>query len=261
MRKAAGIHFQYVTDEGQILEKILSLDMPFVGYIVPNLLDPSMTFEGGGEIFERLHSKENYYPDWFKNAIRENRDNQNITWIQEGYRHCCERCFENEKDPYHEHVCLDDISQSLERQIEIISKGKNLIKENLGIISEGYCPPNHMYNNDTIDAAKINDFRFFTIRNAFDYLGRLVTLPAYNEENLIVVPESKLSQGQNSPIIATYYDHLVSEDVDRFLDVLDNSNSLLDIDINKKPKAKIRVNEKLIIQAKKLREFKKKFKR
>lgn len=266
----AGIHFQFITDNGEVLEKILSLEQPFLGYIVPNLLDKNMKFETGGKIHERLHPKSNYYPKWFKNAIRENNDNPNITWVQEGYRHCCERCFENRRDPYHEHVCLDGVAQNHEKQIEVILKGSNLMQNELGIRPEGYCPPNHLHNNNTLITANQLGFRYFVTRNAFDYFGGLVTLPAYKQNNLniepesntlIIIPESKFEQGQNSPIIATYYDHLVAGKWENYLThVLNFSDDLSGLPWNKKPKAKIWANDKLLIAAKKLRDLKRKLK-
>ncbi|MBS3094087.1 hypothetical protein J4474_00325 [Candidatus Pacearchaeota archaeon] len=250
----AGIHFQHITDEGQVLEKILSRDKPFFAYIVPNLLDKEMTFESGGEIYERLHSKENYYLDWFNEAMKENKNNPNMRGVQEGYRHCCERCFDAGRDPYHEHVCLDGVSQNFEEQIGVIRKGKSLIKDKTGVTPWAYCPPNHLFDLNTTESAIASGFEKFIIRNAFDYIGLNVKIPAYGEYIIKMIPESKLGQGKKSPIIATYYDSLVNGQLDDFMKILDNSSFCSPI--RRKPTIKIWANNKLLIQAKKFRERK-----
>src|SRR4030042_5856568 len=147
------VHFQYMNDKGKLAKELFSSGKPFLASIVPNLLDPEMKTEEGEDIYGRIHSLDIYYPDWAKEIFRENRKNKNIMWVQEGYRHCCGKCYNKRIknggggfDPYHEHVCLDGHAQSLEKQIEIIAKGKKLMKDKLGIAPVAYCSPNHLYN-------------------------------------------------------------------------------------------------------------------
>ena len=59
----AGIHFQWINDKGETLEKILSVKKTFIGFIVPALLDKSLTNKGK-DIFGRVYPEENYYPSW-----------------------------------------------------------------------------------------------------------------------------------------------------------------------------------------------------
>lgn len=136
------VHFQWITDEGEIARRLVESEKPFLASIVPNLLDKSMKTENGNLIFGRIHPENNYYPDWIIKWFEQNRDNPNITWVQEGYRHCCERCFEKyqknggrEKggwpDPFHEHVCPDGYAQDFGMQLEVIGKGKKIYYPNL----------------------------------------------------------------------------------------------------------------------------------
>src|SRR3989344_4473401 len=87
------LHFQFMNSSG-VARKIVQAGKPFVASIVPNLLDKEMKTEEGKDIHERIHLPRNYYPDWAVEFFRDNRDNPHITWVQEGYRHCCGRCYD-----------------------------------------------------------------------------------------------------------------------------------------------------------------------
>lgn len=254
------VHFQYMNDNGRLARELFESRKPFIASIVPNLLDSKMKTEEGEDIFNRIHPSDNYYPEWAKEIFRENSNNPNVSWAQEGYRHCCGKCYnkrqnnhERGSDPYHEHVCLNGHAQSLEKQIEVIRKGKNLIKEELGITPLAYCPPNHLYNKDTLESATENCFSYFLTRNGFDYfIPGLIKLPAYDNNELIVLPETKKGK---SPIIMTYYDHISSGKVPNWRELLENSTSLGRLEITYKPKIKVWMNEKLILSYKKIRDL------
>ncbi|MBU2104896.1 MAG: DUF2334 domain-containing protein [Nanoarchaeota archaeon] len=251
------IHFQFITDKGETLEKLLKSNRQFLASIVPNLLEPSMRTETGKDIFERIHSKNNYYPTWFIEEIKKNKDNPNIVWIQEGFRHCCERCAEKyEKnvsegrgkhpDRYHEHVCLDGHSQSFEEQKNNIEKGRKILTK-LGINPLGYCPPNHLFNEDTFRAVKDLGFKYVLIRAKTE-------VPVYQRDNgLIVIPEGKLKEvGENATALYTYYDGL-TEKMEEPVTFLEKSSLLSEV----KPKkmdgnlaSQIEENERLKLLAK-----------
>ena len=110
----AGIHFQWINDNGEMLERILSTKKPFVGFVVPGLLNKTLK-NNGKEVFGRVYPEGNYYPQWLIDVFKEEVENSNIMWAQEGMFHYCESCFEKfeknrgrEKDhapePFHEHV-------------------------------------------------------------------------------------------------------------------------------------------------------------
>jgi hypothetical protein len=248
----------------ELAEDLFERDNMFVASIVPNLLDRTMKTEEGGEIYGRIHPPENYYPDWAIQMFKENRNNPRILWAQEGYRHCCGRCFDRYEqrggreadkapDPFHEHVCLDGNVQNLEKQIEVIQAGKKLIQEKLGITPTAYCPPNHMYNKDTKLAVQSQGFVYFMTRNGFDYFKEgLVELPVHFDENgLIILPESK---SRKSPIVMTYFDHINDG---RFPDYNSIINSFVPMSIMEEPKIKSWLSDELIVAYKKLRDFKK----
>jgi hypothetical protein len=247
------IHFHAMGDEG-LAKRLFNSRKVFLASIVPNLLDRTMKTEEGEDIYERIHPVETYYPEWAKEIFRENKNNFKIIWGQEGYRHCCGKCFDKQQtndgkgyDPYHEHVCLDGNSQSLDEQIEIIRKGKKLINEELGINPSVYIPPNHLYNKNTLRAAKENGFDLFLTRNGFDYfIPNLIELPPYLEEDLFILPETKKGK---SPVRMTYYG-----ENQKILDLLPSSTSLIGFRKEDVSPFKIWVNEKLIFKYKKLRD-------
>ncbi len=273
--KIPAVHFQFMTDNREIAKRLFGYNKPFLASIVPDLLDKTLKTEEGEKIYERIHPKDNYYPDWAIELFKANKDNPNVIWIQEGYRHCCGRCFnrreENRKagkgnypDIYHEHVCLDGHSQSLEKQVEIIRKGGGKLTQGLGITPDGYCPPNHLHNKDTESAARIKDFKYFLTRNGFDYfIPGLINLPAYEDYGLIIIPESNFGTSTKSPVSLTYYDHLVErEDIrEEFFKFLDSSVPLSELPISKKSKAKVFLNRRLIYAAKRGRDLKNRIKR
>jgi len=257
------IHFQVITDKGETLKKLLKSDKQFLASIVPNLLEPSMKTETGKEIFGRIHPKNNYYPEFFKEFLKENKDNPNIIWIQEGYRHCCERCFEkrenhNQKglgnfpDPFHEHICLDGNSQSFEEQLKVIKKGKEILKK-YGISPRGYCPPNHLFNEDTFRAIKEAGFEYVLIRAKTE-------LPAYQRtDKLIVIPEGKLKEvGENVPALYTYYDILKDkwENHQLFLEKSSPFSNIKPKEIDSNLAPRIEENERLKLLAKFKRDIK-----
>lgn len=256
------VHFQYMNDDGKLAKELFNSGKPFIASIVPNLLDKSMKTEEGEDIFNRIHPPNNYYPGWAKEIFKENWNKPNIIWAQEGYRHCCGRCFnqkeENRKagkgnypDPYHEHICLDGNTQSLEKQIDIISKGKELIKKELGINPILYCPPNHLFNKDTLEATN-NKFVGFLTRNGFDYfIPGMIKLPVYYDEELFIFPETKKGK---SPIIMTYYNHICEGKVPNWREFFLDSSYPYSVNWSPKSIFKTWINEKLILAAKKMRD-------
>jgi hypothetical protein len=260
------IHFQYMNDGGKLARELFNSGKPFIASIVPNLLDKSMKTEERENIFDRIHSPDNYYPEWAKEIFKDNKDNPKVLWAQEGYRHCCDRCYnkgiargKKSPDPYHEHICLDGHAQSFEKQIEVISKGKKLIEDELGIEPILYCPPNHLYDKNTLKAADKNEFSYFLTRNGFGYIPlirNLIKLPALAYSGLILFPETKNGK---SPVIMTYYDHICDGKVANWRGLLENSSSLYDLNISDEANLEFWISEKLTEGYKKLRDIKNSF--
>jgi len=246
-----------MNDDGRLAEELFDSGYVFFASIVPGLLSPELKTEEEEEICGRIHPTDNFYPEWAKKIFKENKDNSNVWWVQEGYRHCCGRCFnkkeisgKNSPDPHHEHVCLDGIAQSLEKQIEVIARGKQILKEELGIVPKIYCPPNHMYNKDTLKAARANRFSYFFTRNGFDYFfPQLIELPCHEEEGLTIFTETKYGK---SPARMAYYD----KDSEELLKMIKSSQPLTAYYDNNVSKMEIGINKFLIGLYKRLRDLK-----
>ncbi len=258
------VHFQYMSDGGEIAKRLVSSKKPFLASIVPDLLDKCLKTAEGEDISGRIHPENNYYPNWAVDFFRENKRNRNITWIQEGCRHCCGRCFnkleKNRKsgkewpDPFHEHVCLDGNTQSLEAQFVVMDVGRKLMIDKLGIYPEGYCPPNHLSNDNTLSAARKVGFEYFLTRDATDYFP-LPRLGPYRSENgLIILPEARLGS-RNPDLVFTYYDHLERGKLDEYLPILRDSRDLSKIHLAKAPFALGRINQTAIFLYKFSRDF------
>lgn len=257
----AGIHFQYITDNGEMMEKILSKDKQFFLFIVRGLMDKTLEDSRGEKILGKVYPEDNFYKSWFIDFLKENRKNRKIIPVMEGNMHYCERCFEKflenggrEKDawpdPFHEHVCLDGKAQSYNEQFAKIKEGIDFFIETTGIFLRGYCPPNHLSNRDTRNVAERFGFDYFFIRN-------LLGIPAYCEtSNLIVLPEAKLGERRTSSVIYTYYDHLVDGKWEEFEKIFDLSDGRLNLSPSK-PFILDAINSQLVKYSKKARDWKK----
>ncbi len=258
----AEIHFQGVRDDGETLKKLLSLEKSFVASLIPVFMDKSLK-NNGKNVLERVYPEGQYYPSWLVGALKEIKENPNIIWAQEGMFHYCEPCFEEfeknggrEKnpapDPFHEHVCVSRWKgQNLEEQLKLIKEGKTLISDLTGIVPLVYCPPNHLYNRDTLIAARNLDFKCFNVRN-------FMNLQAYKEEGLTILPEAKLGgrHDENSPAVYSYYGNLI-DDFESHSEMLNSSEKVFKI--RKKPEFKIAVNQAAVLGYKKFRDWKKSF--
>lgn len=272
MNQILAVHFQYMKDNGELAKRLFDSGKPFIASIVPNLFDKTMKTEEGEPIYDRIHLPENYYPDWAIDIFKANANNPNVTWVQEGYRHCCGRCFNererNKKDgkgdfpdPHHEHVCLDGVSQDSGKQLEVISKGKILL-EDFKIIPQGYCSPNHLDSEDTTDVIKYLDFDYLLIRNGYDYLTpNTISFSAYRDYNgIIILPETKIEIPNTSPVLMTYYDHICEGKVLDWEQVLSSSESLDRIEFEEISKIKVWENRELVKSYKKTRDLAFRFK-
>jgi hypothetical protein len=254
------VHFQFTPDNGQMLEKILSTGKPFRASIPPVLLDKTLTNEGK-PIFGRVHPEEaNYFDSWFIDALKDNRKNPNMTIVQEGFLHYCEKCFQiyeaNDRkapDPYHEHICISDLSaQSLDKQLKAIRLGKELLMDKLAldVPPDDYCGANHLTNSNTLRALNKEGFHYLVTKN-------VVGLPIYGDKGIIVLPEAEVGSrlSVTSPVVYAYYDHMVEQEGvgDAFLKVLGNSSAV--IESIRKPIIRGFFNQQAIFQSKIIRDL------
>jgi hypothetical protein len=260
------IHFHYMKNE-ETAKRLFGAGEPFIASFVSDLADRDLRTAEGEIIYGRIHSEEEFYQDWALKLFNKNKDNPNVFWAQQGYRHCCGRCFnrmqENIKagkgafpDPYHEHVCLDGHSQSLEENVRVIRNGRDIMR-GIGIEPLIYRPPNDLRDNNTDSALRILGYKYVLARNGFDYLlPGAIELPAYSDNGLIVLPESKVKKTK-SPVFMMYYFDIVEDKALKWLELLQSSESLTEIPVRIKPETKVWINERIfVIGSKKLRDFK-----
>jgi hypothetical protein len=234
----------------------------FFALFVPDLAKRSLKTESGEEIYGRIHGKEEYYDDWALKLFEENRNNPDVIWGYEGYRHCCGSCFnemqKNKKagkgaypDSYHEHLCFKGHSQNLEETIVSLNGGRDVMGE-IGIVPKAYCPPNHLYTKDTEAGLRKLGCKYLIIRNGFDYFAPgKVDVPAYEDDGLVVLPESDFKTSK-SPLGMVYYSEVIKGDFSRFLGILKLSEHIENLTIEKKPAMKAAINYNATISYKRL---------
>ena len=86
----AGVHLQAINDEGQMMKKLVDTKKNIALFIVPALLDKTLVDSEGKLILGNVYSESNYYRKWTINFLRDNKDNSQFTFVQEGYLHYCE---------------------------------------------------------------------------------------------------------------------------------------------------------------------------
>lgn len=264
MKYTAAVHYQFMRDKGEALKNVVNYNN--VAFLVSNLFDPSMKFEeieglegSGGEIFERLHLKDNYYPEEVKPKFRAFKDLE-IPVFVEGYRHCCERCYLEGRDPYHEYVCANGHALDFDEQKKITKLGIDTILENTGIKSIGSCAPNHQSNRDTHLVEKQLGLTYSVRRNGFNYIpfvGDLISLPAWEENGLIILPESKIPG--KAPLFYVMYSEIEKDGFEKYRPIFEKSVPLSELEIREKPQIMANLSEWLVYRYKKFRDFKKRF--
>lgn len=256
------VHYQFMPDDGKVLEqKILPYGPRVSASIVPNLLDTEMTFENGKKIRPEVHGDNNFYSEQSKIRLGMLPQVDSPVFI-EGYRHCCEECFEKGKDPYHEYVCADKTAQDIVTQFENTNSGIELIAKNLGISKIiGVVPPNHQGNEDTKEITKILNIPYFVVRNALaDYATKVhspikLNLPAWEEYGLKILPESKIPG--KAPLLYIMYGDIVENGWGSYERFFEKSVPLEELEIkNKKPRL-ANLSERVLYWGKRRRDKKK----
>lgn len=265
MKQTAMLHAQMVPIESlDAFDKILSREEELLLSIPPVLLSKATKESYLKNVFNRIYLKESYIPEEGIEIIKTNLKKGHITLFQEGlWLHYCEGCFqewyqkggrENPNawpDPWHEnYYCKDsrDINQD-----KLILKGLDLIIDKL-YHPEGYCPAQHYCDEETIRAVDNHGFEYLAIRN-------LTNLPVWKEgKHITMLPCAKLEEkySEISPIVFEYWDRIWNTSkFEAFSKIHKNSVSPSKHPPSKKPKTKFKINQELLIQAKKLRDKKK----
>jgi len=239
------IHLEYCDDTGERFENIAKLGKPFNIPIIPVLLLPEH------EIFKNgVYPSDYFYSEKFTGLLNELSKEKYIGWGQQGFSHYCPECFreKNKKDAWHENRCLHGPKKSVEEQIEIMKKGKNVIEDVLNVSPTIYVAPNHQFDENTKVAAKELGYKYFADRG-------IINVSPYRENGLIILPERDL--GQKGEVFYTHYDRM-KDNLKEYIELIENSEPLENIKLSKKPKIKAVLNNRLLVGRKRLRDLIKK---
>ena len=109
---------------------------------------------------------------------------------QQGMNHYCRynhKLFNRDiVDPWHENYCLYGRSIPKSEQKDFMERGKDVLGKRLGVEPLIYTPPNHLYDESTLEAAEELGFKYFTDTN-------IVGLRPYRNGKLVIVPELKFN--------------------------------------------------------------------
>ena len=235
------IHLEYCDDKGEKLRKISKLNKPFCISLIPILLTPEHKSFGG------VYSKNYSYPKEIVELLKELAKNSNIIFGQQGLLHYCKNCFleKDKKDSWHENYCLYKKPLSIKEQMKFMQEGKKIIEEKLSISPKLYVPPNHMFDNNTLIAAKKLGFEYFADR-------AMRKLSPYSYKGLVILPEIKL--GQDGEIVYTHYDEM-TDNFNEYLNFIKSPNYLGKIIPKKVSQSEILENERLKLEKKKKRDL------
>lgn len=273
MNQAVVVHFQWIPNiKKEIMEELFNSKKYFGASFPPVLFDKTLKTKDGKDILGRVYPDDNYYPNWAIKIFQKNKDNPFITKFQEGYLHYCEGCFQEfledggrevenaVPDPWHEidYYCKH-VPKSSEGKRELIESGKNLMKKFVGD-PDGYCPPQHYSSKKTLEIVMEPEsgYDFFIVRN-------LTGLPVWKKNDLIILPCAEIGEKytETSPVVYTYYNHLVEkEDVRKeFFKLLNSSVPFSELPVSKKPRVKVLINKGALTLRKRTRDWKKKIKK
>jgi len=166
---------------------------------------------------------------------------------QQGLNHKCKN-FHRFADPWHENSCIWYHSPAAQEQEEFMKKGREQLEKLTGQIPSVYVPPNHYFNQDTLEVAEQMGFKFFMDR-------ALISLQPYSHKNMIVVPEADLTR--KTPEVSAHYIHY--DEIDSYLtnyvQTLVNAEPVTNIKSSPPQKNKQKLNRFLVTSAKIARDF------
>ena len=154
---------------------------------------------------------------------------------QQGLTHICSYKHDF-VDPYHEFYCLWTGPLPIGRKIsknkqkEWMEEGRNRLEKLFGVNPELFVPPNHYFDETTLEAALELGYRFFADKAVSNFTPYSFGRYNFGEyKKLIVVPEGNLCEGGFSGSAA----HIHYDEIDSFSDNYDwaikEASSLLDV--------------------------------
>ncbi len=116
---------------------------------------------------------------------------------QRGYIGRCRYYHKDGTDPWHENLCLYNQPISLESQLELMIKGKEILTKTLEVEPAVYAPINHLYDENTLSVAQILKYKFIMDQNNFG-------INPYKQHGLVIIPESKIGDEETGVSLGVY---------------------------------------------------------
>ncbi len=132
-----------------------------------------------------------------REVIKESLKNPKCFLGQQGLNHKCQN-FHKYVDPWHENYCLFGNKITKEKQREFMIRGKELLFKIYKREAEIYTPPNHLWNQDTLEVAEQIGYKYLTDKN-------MINLQPYKVGKLIIVPEHKFNNQDIDSIVYAHY--------------------------------------------------------
>ncbi|HLC85980.1 MAG TPA: hypothetical protein VJG30_01710 [Candidatus Nanoarchaeia archaeon] len=179
------------------LERLLQIQVPVVLSVTPKRFTEP---EGVAK-----------YPEWFAPLLKDFISIPEVIIAQRGFSHRCLHRHFSWIDQWHENGCPYKLSLDgeLERQKELMEKGRDEIIKYLGVAPKAYAPPNHIFNSVTLSLAAELGYEFFMTR-ATTQIGK------HRHNSLIVFPESYIGEKGKSDNFYVHYDHIEGEESKKF---------------------------------------------
>lgn len=156
---------------------------------------------------------------------------------QQGMTHKCKH--EHKwADPWHENYCLWKRQLSRQEQKDFMERGREQLEKIFGVIPDLYAPPNHYFDETTLEIAAEMGYLFFSDK-------AMIPLAPYRNTSFTIIPERDLEKGKfDCKAVYIHYDE-IDEVKDLFLYATDQAVSLRDLKAHHVPLWKIKLNEKL----------------
>lgn len=155
---------------------------------------------------------------------------------QRGYSGRCRHVHDDKTDPWHENFCPYNKAISYESQLELMMRGREILRETFGLTTILYAPLNHLYDESTFAALQVLGYKYLMDQNNFN-------IPQHEVLNITVIPETRISKGARRSIgVHAHIDELRNSEVERFI----SSNELIlptDLEAKKVNRMTLKMNE------------------
>ena len=183
--------------------------------------------------------------------IREIVKRPNSLLGQQGYTH---KCKYNHflVDPWHEFRCLWRKRISRAEQVEWVKRGREELEILIGATPELFSPPNHYFNETTLEVADALGYKFFSDQ-------AITPLKPYPFGNMLVVPEGNLArketEGRDAVYVHTDQIFQDAETIVNYREVINKATSMRDLMPYRVSEDEIKLNEELKYQRKRMRDI------